>query len=63
MTKHIKPWISVAKQLQESKKFTHHLYNPEHRDRNAGMQIKGSKAARKSPFVGTWSSLDFTTSI
>lgn len=41
---------------------THHLCNPEQRDSSAGIHIKGSKAARKSPSVGTWSSLDFTTS-
>lgn len=63
MSKHNTPWIAAAKQLQEKQRVTYHLYSPEHRDRNAGMQIKGSKAARKSPFVGTWSSLDFTTSM
>lgn len=41
---------------------TNHLSHPEHSDNNAGMHTKGSKAARKSPFVGTWSSLDLTTS-
>lgn len=41
---------------------SHHLYSPEQRESKAGMHTSGSKAARKSPFVGTPSSLDFTTS-
>ena len=42
--------------------FTYHLSKPEQSDSNAGIHTKGSKAARKSAFVGTMSSLELTTS-
>lgn len=52
--------IKINWQIQES--VTYHLSNPQQSDSTAGMQTKGSKAAKKSPFVGTWSSLVLITS-
>jgi len=41
--------------------FLYHLYSPVNSEKNAGMQSKGSNAARKSAFRGTPSSREFTT--
>lgn len=41
--------------------FAYHLYKPVKRHKKAGMHINGSKAARKSAFIGILSSRELTT--